>query len=52
MVVLTIKVTEMDLEQIDKAVKSGNGLNRSDFIKRAMIEKLNTINNNTKGAAA
>ena len=40
MATLSIKVTEKDLSAIKSEVESGNALNVSDYVKRAIIEKM------------
>ena len=37
---VSIKITEKDLELIKAEVEHGNALNVSDYIKRAIIEKM------------
>jgi len=40
MVTLNVKVTEKDLEAIRSEVKKGNAMNVSDFVRRAVNEKI------------
>jgi len=44
MVVVTIKVTEKDLEAIRAEVRKGNAMNVSDYIRRALNEKITSNN--------
>ncbi|MDR1404276.1 MAG: hypothetical protein LBJ20_01725 [Candidatus Methanoplasma sp.] len=40
MVALSIKITDKDLEAIRIEVQKGNAMNTSDFVRRAVFEKI------------
>jgi len=40
---MNVRMAIKDLELIDKAVESGEALNRADFIRAAVREKVNSL---------
>lgn len=42
MIVISLQMTEKDVENIDEMVRNGLAMNRSDFVRQAIREKLSS----------
>lgn len=44
---MSIRMTQKESELIDKSVNTGMAMNRSDFVRQAIRDKLRSVNSQT-----